>query len=78
MKISLKSAAELEQMRPSCRMTGEVLQRVAEAVRPGVTTKDLDDLTHSLIEKMGGKPSFLGDHGYPGSICISLNEEVIY
>ena len=78
MKISLKSAAELEQMRPSCRMTGEVLQRVAEAVRPGVTTKDLDDLTHSLIEKMGGKPSFLGDHGYPGSICISVNEEVIH
>jgi len=78
MKISLKSAAELEQMRPSCRMTGEVLQRVAEAVRPGVTTKDLDDLTHSLIEKMGGKPSFLGYHGYPGSICISVNEEVIH
>ncbi len=78
MKIPLKSPAELEAMRTSCRMTAEVLARVAEATRAGVTTGELDELTHDMIEKMGGKPSFLGYHGYPGSICISVNDEVIH
>ena len=78
MKIPLKSAAELEGMRTSCRMTAEVLQRVAEAVQAGVTTGELDALTRRVIERMGAKPSFLGYRGYPASICISVNEEVIH
>jgi len=63
MKIPLKSAAELEGMRTSCRMTAEVLQQVADAVQAGETTGELDALTRRLIEKMGAKPSFwvIGD-----------------
>jgi len=78
MKIPLKSAADLEAMRTSCRMTAEVLNQVAAAVQPGVTTGELDALTRRLIEGMKAKPSFLGYRGYPGAICISVNDEVIH
>ena len=78
MKIPLKNAAELEAMRMSGRMTAEVLAEVAAAVQPGVTTGELDALTRRLIEGRGAKPSFLGYRGYPGSICISINDEVIH
>ena len=78
MKIPLKSADELDAMRASCRMTAEVLGQVAAAVQPGVTTGELDALTRRLIEGMKAKPSFLGYRGYPGAICISINDEVIH
>jgi methionyl aminopeptidase len=78
MKIPLKSAAELESMRVSGRMTAAVLAEVAAAVQPGVTTGELDALTRRLVGKMGAKPSFLGYKGYPGAICISINDEVIH
>ncbi len=78
MNIPLKSAAELESMRTSCRMTAEVLSQVAAEVRPGVTTGELDALTRRLIAERGAKPSFLGYHGYPAAICISINDEVIH
>ena len=78
MKIPLKSAAELEAMRTSCRMTAEVLRQVADAVQAGVTTGELDALARRLIEGMKAKPSFLGYRGYPAAICISVNDEVIH
>ena len=78
MKIPLKSAAELEAMRTSCRMTAEVLGQVAAAVKPGITTGELDELTRKLIAGLKAKPSFLGYHGYPAAICISINDEVIH
>jgi methionyl aminopeptidase len=78
MKIPLKSAAELEGMRVSCRMTAEVLRQVAEAVQAGVTTGELDLLAQRLIEGMKAKPSFLGYRGYPAAMCISVNDEVIH
>jgi len=78
MKIPLKSAAELEAMRTSCRMTAEVLRQVADAVQAGVTTGELDGLARRLIEGMKAKPSFLGYRGYPAAICISVNDEVIH
>ena len=78
MNIPLKSAVELKAMRVSCRMTATVLAEVAAAVQPGVTTGELDALTRRLIEGMGAKPSFLGYRGYPGAICISINDEVIH
>ena len=78
MKIPVKNAAELEAMRTSCRMTAEVLSQVAAAVQPGITTGELDDLTRRLIEGLKAKPSFLGYRGYPGAICISINDEVIH
>lgn len=78
MNIPLKSAAEMEAMRASCRLTAEVLGLVAEAVRPGVTTGELDDQARRLIGERGAKPSFLGYRGYPAAICISINDEVIH
>lgn len=78
MKIQLKSAAELVQMRVSCQMTAEVRDRVAGAVEAGMTTADLDALTRQIIKDMNAKPSFLGYNGYPGAICVSVNEEVIH
>lgn len=59
-------------------MTAEVLRQVAEAVKPGVTTGELDALTRRLIEGLKAKPSFLGYHGYPAAICVSINDEVIH
>ena len=66
MKIPLKNAAELDAMRESCRMTASVLEQVAAAVQPGVTTGELDALTRRLIAGMNAKPSF-GLPGVPGS-----------
>ncbi len=78
MKIPLKNASELETMRISCRMTAQVLEEVAAAVQPGVTTGELDALTRKLIAQRHAKPSFLGYNGYPAAICISINDEVIH
>ena len=78
MKIHLKNASELDGMRTSCRMTAEVLGRVAEAVQPGVSTGELDELAKKIIMGMRARPSFLGYHGYPGAMCISVNDEVIH
>lgn len=78
MSIPLKNAAELDAMRASCRLTAEVLQKVSEAVQPGVTTEELDALTRRLIAERKAKPSFLGYRGYPAAICVSINDEVIH
>ena len=65
-------------MRQAGRITGEALLKAGEAVRPGVTTKHLDDIIRAYIEKCGAKPSFLGYAGFPGSACISVNDQVIH
>ncbi len=65
-------------MREACQKTARVLQEVARAVTPGVTTGELDALARELTKKEGGKASFLGYNGYPGAICISINDEVIH
>lgn len=65
-------------MRAAGRITGEALAKAGEAVRLGVTTKQLDDIIRHYIEKCGAKPSFLGYGGFPGSACISINDEVIH
>lgn len=76
--IQLKSSAQIIAMRDAGRITGEALAYVGEHVRPGVTTKHLDDIVRAYIEKQGAKPSFLGYGGFPGSACISVNDEVIH
>ncbi|MCL1920503.1 MAG: type I methionyl aminopeptidase [Kiritimatiellaeota bacterium] len=78
MNIPLKSAAELDAMRVSCRMAAEVLAAVAAAVAPGVTTGELDLLARRLIEERKARPSFLGYRKYPAAMCISVNDEVIH
>ena len=76
--IAIKTAAELAAMRVSGRLAAEVLQGVARAVAPGMTTGELDDLARQLIRERGATSAFLGYHGFPGAICVSINEEVIH
>ena len=76
--IVCRSAAELERMRDAGRLVGEVLTELASRVAPGVTTADLDALAEARIARAGATPAFKGYHGYPATICASINEEVIH
>jgi methionyl aminopeptidase len=76
--IVCRSSAELAKMREAGRLVGEVLTELAAHVAPGVTTADLDELAEKRIRKAGATPAFKGYHGYPATICASINEEVIH
>jgi len=76
--IACKSAGELEKMRASGRVNASVLAELRTHVAPGVTTKEIDRLAEDLIRAQGGEPAFLGYHGFAGSICLSVNEEVVH
>ena len=65
-------------MKQAGRITGEALALAGESIKPGMTTKQLDTIIRHHIEKCGAKPSFLGYGGFPGSACISINDEVIH
>ena len=76
--IQLKNSSQISAMIDAGRITGEALLVARENVREGISTKELDTLIRNYIEKCGAKPSFLGYHGFPGSACISINDEVIH
>jgi methionyl aminopeptidase len=76
--IILKSAAELDAMRHAGGIAGKVRDAVAAFISPGVTTRDISDYAGSLFERYGVKSAFLGYRGYPGQICVSVNEEVVH
>lgn len=76
--ISVKNKDQLKLMREAGRITGEALALAGESIKPGMTTKQLDTIIRHHIEKSGAKPSFLGYGGFPGSACISINNEVIH
>lgn len=76
--ISLKSEKQIESMKKAGRITGEALLAVRDAIRPGTTTKHLDDLIRHYFEKCGAKPGFLGYGGFPGAACISVNNQIIH
>ena len=76
--IQLKNSAQISSMIEAGRITGEALLVAREHVREGVSTKELDTVIRNHIEKSGAKPSFLGYAGFPGSACISINDEVIH
>jgi methionyl aminopeptidase len=76
--IVCRSAAELERMRAAGRLVGEVLSALTLRVAPGVTTAELDEIAEKLIADAGATPAFKGYHGYPATICASINEEVIH
>jgi methionyl aminopeptidase len=76
--IIKKSPDELDRMRAAGRVVAQVLDAVPEKVKPGVRTKDLDELVERIIRGAGCVPSFLGYRGFPGSACISLNEEIVH
>ena len=76
--IKIKSKDDLERMRVSCGMAAYVRDTVAQAIKPGVTTQELDDYARDLIVEQGGKSAFLGYRGFPGHICVSVNDEVVH
>ena len=76
--IVLKNTDQLAYMREAGKITGEALALAGEAVRPGISTYELDTMIRKCIEKHGAKPSFLGYGGFPGSACISINDQVIH
>ena len=76
--IIIKSNEEIKLMRIAGRISGEALALGGELVKPGVSTKMIDDKIRHYIEKCGAKPSFLGYGGFPGSACISINDQVIH
>ena len=76
--IIIKNSEQLKLMRIAGRITAEALMVAKEAIRPGLTTKELDTIIRRYIEKCDATPTFLGYNGFPGSACISLNDEVIH
>jgi len=76
--IQLKNKSQIAIMREAGRITGEALALARDAVKPGVSTKEIDTLIRHHIERSGAKPSFLGYGGFPASACISINEQVIH
>lgn len=76
--VVIKTARELSKMKDACRISAEALRVAGEAVRPGVTTYEIDTIIRRYIEKQGAAPSFLGYGGFPASACISVNNVVIH
>lgn len=76
--IVIKTAAEFEKMKAAGRVVAGALKLLSENVKPGVTTGELDKLARGYIESCGAVPTFLGYGGYPASVCISINEQVIH
>lgn len=77
-RIEIKSAEQLQAMRAAGLVVARTLQRVAEMTTVGVTTADMDDCAAQSIRDEGATPSFLGYHGFPAHICVSVNEEVVH
>ena len=78
MKVDIKSRSEIDRMRVACRMSAEIRDLCARAVAPGMTTGDIDDIVVDYCEKHKVKASFYGYEGFPGHLCVSLNDEVIH
>ncbi len=78
MSIIIKTEQEIELIRESCRLLAIVHKELEEFVRPGISTKDIDIKGDQLIRKLGGIPNFLHYNGYPASICVSVNDEVVH
>jgi methionyl aminopeptidase len=78
MGIIVKSAREVATMREAGRVVAEVLKILAEQLRPGMKTKELDKIAAREIEKRGARPSFKGYRGFPANLCVSVNDEIVH
>lgn len=78
MSVSIKTAREIELMRKAGHLLEQVHNELAEMIRPGISTLDIDRAGEKLIRQMGCIPNFLNYNGYPASICVSVNEEVVH
>ena len=78
MAVTIKSAREIELMREAGRLLEIVHKELADAIRPGISTYELDKLGEKVIRSFGCEPNFLNYNGYPASFCISVNDEVVH
>ena len=78
MSVTIKTAREIELMREAGRLLEKVHDELAEFVRPGISTLDIDQFGEKLIRNLGCTPNFLNYNGYPASICVSVNDEVVH
>ena len=78
MAIIIKTEEQIKLIRESCRRLALVHKELEEFIRPGISTREIDIKGDSLIRKLGGIPNFLHYNGYPASICISVNDEVVH
>ncbi len=78
MAVTIKSEKEIALMRESGRLLAIVHDELGKAIRPGMTTKDIDRLGEEIIRSFGCTPNFLNYNGYPASICVSVNDEVVH
>ncbi len=76
--IAVRTADQIRAMRAAGRVVAEMHERIRAAVRPGVTTGELDVLAREVLERRGAESNFLGYHGYPAVICASVNDEVVH
>lgn len=76
--ITIKSAKQVEKMRASAKITKETLDLLEQHIKPGVTTAQLDKIAYDYIISKGAKPNFLNYNGFPGSVCTSVNDEVVH
>lgn len=78
MAITIKTPEEIELMRESCKRLAQVHQKLGEFIKPGISSLDIDTYGEELIRGMGGIPNFKNYNGYPASICVSINDEVVH
>ena len=78
MSVTIKSAREIELMRESCRLLEIVHNELADIIKPGISTLDIDRYGEKRIRSLGGIPNFKNYNGYPASICVSVNDEVVH
>src|SRR5438067_11657656 len=80
--IPIKNAREIEKMRQACRTASDILVRVSDLIRPGITTKEVEQAAADFMSDAGVKSAFLGyrlgHRVFPGNICISLNDEIVH
>ena len=78
MGVIIKSAAEIDKMRQAGEIVARVLAKLVAATGPGVKTMELDKIAVKEVEALGARPSFLGYRGYPASVCVSVNDEIVH
>lgn len=76
--VTIKSEREIELMREAGEILAKVHEELGKTVKPGISTKEIDRICEEMIRSYGCIPSFLGYEGYPASVCISINDEVVH
>lgn len=76
--IRVKNREQVEGIRRSCRMLSQTFGELQTQIKPGITTGKLDEFVRKVIQKLGGRPAFLGYGGFPGAVCTSVNDQVIH